>query len=441
MTRRHVDEFYTAYLEGSLPEEARRRVDAHLAECPRCAAGLEEMRGLVDALRDLPAPDAPENMAAMVRERLTRKAPRPLWPAWATAGALAAAIVVALAAPIWQRGTEMAKTPDAPVTTESTGDTRQELLKDATLDADAKTLTKPAPPQPATGTAPVTIAKDPFAGGRMTPPPPAPVIAPKPRGTRTAEPIPSPAMATDGMMMADSAEPKDDRAPMNDDEGAGFAATTRSAKSAAGQVGISAAGGAMKGADANMEAQTAAAPPTAGLPKVAPSPAAVMLNEARPADDALATPLPLRAALINGAKMQLRMTATEAGSLRVTEGKTERLYGVKPPETVVTLDATAGATYQLSLTTGATTTDFYLLTPSRPLAKPTGAPAGKALPALEALRGWTDVSGYALLAPNGLVKGEATLSAFTLDALQTYAAARDARATLDGGVATLAPKK
>ncbi|HOS42643.1 MAG TPA: anti-sigma factor [Armatimonadota bacterium] len=440
MTRRHVDEWYTAYLEGSLPEEARRRVDAHLGACPRCAAGLDQMRTLVDALRAVPAPAAPDNMAAAVRERLTRRAPRPLWPAWATAGALAAAIAVALAAPIWQRGAEMAKAPDAPAPV--TGDTRRELLPDAARDAGEKTLTKPAPPAPATGRPLVTIATDPFAGGGKVKPaaPPAPtsVITRESGAPRAA----GAAVAADDGDIASSAVPLDASAAADGTMMAKGSVATAPADDAGA---LTDTGELQPGTfrTSAAEAPANAAPTTSMLQKSALSPpAAVRLTET-PTADAQAAPLPLRAAIVNGAQLQLRMAAAEAGSLRVTAGKTERRYDVTPPETVITLETTAGATYRLALTTGAATADYYLLTPDRAQAKTPGAPApaGRPLPALEALRGWTDASGYALLAPHALVNGEAALSAFTLDALQAYAAARNARAALDGGVATLSPKQ
>ena len=48
------------YLEGSLPEDERRRFDAHLAECDGCAGYLDDVARVIGSLNEasLPAPDA-----------------------------------------------------------------------------------------------------------------------------------------------------------------------------------------------------------------------------------------------------------------------------------------------------------------------------------------------------------------------------------------------
>ena len=43
-------ETITAYLEGGLPTDDRRRFDAHLEECPFCTDYLAQMRATVDRL-------------------------------------------------------------------------------------------------------------------------------------------------------------------------------------------------------------------------------------------------------------------------------------------------------------------------------------------------------------------------------------------------------
>ena len=47
---REFVELVTGYLEGTLPERERARMDAHLAECDGCAGYLEDMRRLVGTL-------------------------------------------------------------------------------------------------------------------------------------------------------------------------------------------------------------------------------------------------------------------------------------------------------------------------------------------------------------------------------------------------------
>lgn len=100
MKAAHVAEYYTAYLEGSLPEELRQEVARHLEACPQCAAELEEMRLLIADLRALPEVPAPPDFVAGVRARLeARPAPRPWFlrmPALAGGTLVAAALVLAI---------------------------------------------------------------------------------------------------------------------------------------------------------------------------------------------------------------------------------------------------------------------------------------------------------------------------------------------------------
>jgi anti-sigma factor RsiW len=51
-------ELVTAYLEGTLPEGDRARMDAHLAGCDGCSGYLEDMRRLVGSLHEAPEPPA-----------------------------------------------------------------------------------------------------------------------------------------------------------------------------------------------------------------------------------------------------------------------------------------------------------------------------------------------------------------------------------------------
>jgi anti-sigma factor RsiW len=53
---REFVELVTGYLEGTLPEAERARMDAHLAECDGCSGYLEDMRRLVGSLHETPEP-------------------------------------------------------------------------------------------------------------------------------------------------------------------------------------------------------------------------------------------------------------------------------------------------------------------------------------------------------------------------------------------------
>jgi anti-sigma factor RsiW len=61
-------ELVTDYLEGTLPEEDRARMEAHLAECDGCSGYLEDMRRLVGSLNETPEPPPdPQTREALLR--------------------------------------------------------------------------------------------------------------------------------------------------------------------------------------------------------------------------------------------------------------------------------------------------------------------------------------------------------------------------------------
>lgn len=53
---REFVELVTNYLEDTLPEAERARMEAHLAECDGCSGYLEDMRRLVGSLHQTPEP-------------------------------------------------------------------------------------------------------------------------------------------------------------------------------------------------------------------------------------------------------------------------------------------------------------------------------------------------------------------------------------------------
>ena len=55
-----------AYHDGELPQGACREMEAHLAACAACAAELQEIRALSQALRSAPLPDLSQD----ARQRL-----------------------------------------------------------------------------------------------------------------------------------------------------------------------------------------------------------------------------------------------------------------------------------------------------------------------------------------------------------------------------------
>jgi anti-sigma factor RsiW len=67
---RPFDEDLSAWIDGELAAERRREVDAHLEACPRCAARLDELRGVDRALAGLAAPAVAPDLRARLERRI-----------------------------------------------------------------------------------------------------------------------------------------------------------------------------------------------------------------------------------------------------------------------------------------------------------------------------------------------------------------------------------
>jgi anti-sigma factor RsiW len=61
-----IVELVTDYLEGALPPEQRRRVDAHLSACEHCDTYLDQMRRMLEATGRI----EPESVPAELVSRL-----------------------------------------------------------------------------------------------------------------------------------------------------------------------------------------------------------------------------------------------------------------------------------------------------------------------------------------------------------------------------------
>lgn len=72
-----VVELITAYLDGTLPGEVRRRVDEHLENCPGCRAALAQWRTVAALAGRLTTADVAD-LDPYVRDRLlsTLREPR-----------------------------------------------------------------------------------------------------------------------------------------------------------------------------------------------------------------------------------------------------------------------------------------------------------------------------------------------------------------------------
>jgi len=73
MTCRELTDFLSAYVDGELPDDVRRRFDAHVAACPACATYLRSYattvklaKGAFDGADD-PVPDeVPEDLVKAI---------------------------------------------------------------------------------------------------------------------------------------------------------------------------------------------------------------------------------------------------------------------------------------------------------------------------------------------------------------------------------------
>lgn len=98
----HLETELLAYLDGELNERERARVEAHLAECPRCSAELERLRVLRQELDGtFDAALAPVRLPAAADRRIrdqlrARTGPRLWWGLWRRRGLVAQALLAAL---------------------------------------------------------------------------------------------------------------------------------------------------------------------------------------------------------------------------------------------------------------------------------------------------------------------------------------------------------
>jgi len=65
---RELVELVTDYFEGALSRADRRRFEAHVADCPGCAAHLDQLRAVHDRLGSLTPADVPAGTERVLRE-------------------------------------------------------------------------------------------------------------------------------------------------------------------------------------------------------------------------------------------------------------------------------------------------------------------------------------------------------------------------------------
>ena len=63
-----IRDLMSDYLDGSILDADRTRVDEHLRQCPRCRAYLDTLRATSQAVRDLPHQKAPDSLRQRLRQ-------------------------------------------------------------------------------------------------------------------------------------------------------------------------------------------------------------------------------------------------------------------------------------------------------------------------------------------------------------------------------------
>lgn len=93
-------ELLSEYYDGELSKEQRQKVEAHLAQCPECAAVLTEYQRVARAIRALPVQPVPPMLEESLESRLSELRDRTWWRRFLTPalelGAVAVAAMLAI---------------------------------------------------------------------------------------------------------------------------------------------------------------------------------------------------------------------------------------------------------------------------------------------------------------------------------------------------------
>ena len=88
MSRGHVGERLSAYVDGDLEPKERERIEAHLEACAACRRQLWQLRQTLNLIRSLPEEEPPPSLRAAVMSRVRQEAerreerPMPAWTRW-----------------------------------------------------------------------------------------------------------------------------------------------------------------------------------------------------------------------------------------------------------------------------------------------------------------------------------------------------------------------
>ncbi len=98
---RKIRPLLEGYFEGVLPPQEEQAVAAHLWQCPRCTAEVEQIRRLAMALEALPRMEPAEEMVRAISARIASLPAaaqrRNVWAGWRHISVVGAAVIAAMA--------------------------------------------------------------------------------------------------------------------------------------------------------------------------------------------------------------------------------------------------------------------------------------------------------------------------------------------------------
>jgi predicted anti-sigma-YlaC factor YlaD len=98
---RKIRPLLEGYFEGVLPPPEERMVTAHLWQCPRCTAEVEQIRRLAMALEALPRMEPAEELVGAIVDRIASLPAaaqrRNVWAGWRHIGVVGAAVIAVMA--------------------------------------------------------------------------------------------------------------------------------------------------------------------------------------------------------------------------------------------------------------------------------------------------------------------------------------------------------
>ncbi len=167
----HCDEYLeliSAAIDGALSPVHQRELDAHLAQCPQCAALMEELKSLHEELAHLPPVEPPADLtqritAAVSADNVIPMAPLKKaafrWKPWAAAAAVLAVVLMG-SGDWWRLGVARSGT-SADVAPAAAAAPSGALAENAQADSGGGMMARSAPEEAASAGAPEALAETP----------------------------------------------------------------------------------------------------------------------------------------------------------------------------------------------------------------------------------------------------------------------------------------